>query len=139
MSSIGEGIAKQIKGSPSSSTTTTGTAAPWDSGAGTGTLAGGPGDSMDNSGGSDLMGGPDVMNAAKGGMTHDYRSGGKVKAKKAGQKAVDKGDNYANDKIPAVLSEHEIVLPRSVTLGKNPERDAAAFVRAVLAKRKMKR
>ena len=139
MSSIGEGIAKQIKGSPSSSTTTTGTAAPWDSGAGTGTLAGGPGDSMDNSGGSDLMGGPDVMNAAKGGMTHDYRSGGKVKAKKAGQKAVAKGDNYANDKIPAVLSEHEIVLPRSVTLGKNPERDAAAFVRAVLAKRKMKR
>lgn len=52
-----------------------------------------------------------------------------------GQKAKKSGDNYANDKIPAVLSEHEIVLPRSVTLSDDPVGKAASFVQAVIAKR----
>jgi hypothetical protein len=76
------------------------------------------------------------MLAAKGGGVHDYRTGGHVKAKSQKEKAVKSGDNYSNDKIPAVLSEHEIVLPRSVTLGPNPVNDSAKFVAQVLAKRK---
>lgn len=73
---------------------------------------------------------------AGGGMIHDYRVGGKVNAASPKEKAVKKGNDYANDKIPAVLSEHEIVLPRSVTLSKDPVRDAAKFVQSVIAKRK---
>lgn len=68
---------------------------------------------------------------AKGG---DMRSGGKVSAG-AGQKATKSGDSYSNDKIPAVLSEHEIVLPRSVTLSGDPVGNAAKFVQQVIAKR----
>ena len=72
---------------------------------------------------------------AQGGAS-DFRSGGKVNAKSQSQKAVAKGNSYSNDKIPAILSEHEIVLPRSVTLSKDPVRDAAKFVAGVIAKRK---
>lgn len=78
----------------------------------------------------------DAPDMARGGMAGDYRSGGKVKAKNTKQKAVAPGNNYANDKIPAVLSEHEIVLPRSVTLSPDPVNSAARFVAAVMAKRK---
>lgn len=74
---------------------------------------------------------------AKGGGVHDYRAGGHVKAKSAHEKAVKSGDNYANDKIPAVLSEHEIVIPRSVTMGPNPIKGSADFVAKVMAKRKV--
>lgn len=86
-----------------------------------------------------LPGAMNVPMAAHGGMTHDYRSGGHVKAKHAGEKAVKHGDNYANDKIPAVLSEHEIVIPRSVTMGPNPVKGSADFVAQVIAKRKVGR
>lgn len=94
------------------------------------------------SGGSGKMaGGPDLGGittgamAAKGGMTHDYRAGGKVNAKSSKEKAVKPGNDYANDKIPAVLSEHEIVIPRNVTMGKDPVGESAKFVAAVMAKR----
>jgi hypothetical protein len=80
-----------------------------------------------------------VMAAAKGGMTHDYRSGGKVAAKGGHEKAVVKGDSLKNDKIPAVLSEHEIVLPRSVVLSKDPISASAKFVQKILAKKQMER
>ncbi len=73
---------------------------------------------------------------AGGGMTKDFRSGGKVNATSPKEKAVKGGNSYANDKIPAVLSEHEIVLPRSVTLSKDPVGNAAKFVAQVIAKRK---
>jgi hypothetical protein len=76
---------------------------------------------------------------AKGGMINDFRSGGKVKAKSPKEKAVKGGNDYANDKIPAVLSEHEIVLPRSVTLSKDPVRASAEFVAKVIAQRKGKK
>jgi len=62
-----------------------------------------------------------------------------VRANSPKQKAVAKGDDYANDKIPAVLSEHEIVLPRSVTLSDDPVGNAAKFVAQTLAKRRGKR
>jgi hypothetical protein len=75
--------------------------------------------------------------AAKGGMTgRDLRKGGHVAALKPSQKAVKKGDNYANDKIDAKLSEGEIVLPRSVVNSKDPIRNSAEFVAKVLAKKR---
>ena len=47
---------------------------------------------------------------AQGGATKDFRTGGKVDATSPKEKAVKGGNSYANDKIPAVLSEHEIGL-----------------------------
>lgn len=73
---------------------------------------------------------------ANGGMATDFRAGGKVNAKSPKEKAVAKGNNYSNDKIPAVLSEHEIVLPRSVTMSKDPVKESAKFVAQVIAKRR---
>lgn len=73
--------------------------------------------------------------AAEGGLA---KAGGHVKAKAPAQKAVKGGDSYANDKIDAKLSEGEIVLPRSVTMSKDPVAASAEFVRKVVAKRKAK-
>lgn len=77
-----------------------------------------------------------AIGAAKGGVAGDFRSGGKVSAKSPKEKAVAKGNNYSNDKIPAVLSEHEIVLPRSVTMSKDPVKESAKFVAQIIAKRR---
>lgn len=88
--------------------------------------------------------GPDSTDSvgmgAKGGMAKksDYRSGGNVKAKNVNQKAVKSGNSYDNDKIPALLSEGEVVIPRSVIQGKDPARGAAEFVARALAKRRRK-
>jgi hypothetical protein len=71
----------------------------------------------------------------KGGLAKD---GGNVKPKGESQKAVKSGDSYSNDKIPAKLSEGEIVLPRSVTMSDDPVRASADFVAKVIAKRKAK-
>lgn len=76
---------------------------------------------------------------AKGGQVRDFRQGGAVKAKSAAEKAVAKGNSYSNDKIPAVLSDKEIVLPREVTMSSDPINDSAKFVQAVLAKRRMRK
>lgn len=73
--------------------------------------------------------------AARGGLAKD---GGHVAAKKPSQKPVKGGNSYDNDKVPAMLSEGEIVLPRSVTMGRDPVRGAAQFVQKVLATRKAK-
>ena len=83
-----------------------------------------------------------VMGAlnARGGMARkDFRGGGKVSASSENQKAKVKGDSYANDKIPAMLSEHEIVIPRKITMGPDPVRASAQFVHAVLAKRRSRK
>jgi hypothetical protein len=74
-----------------------------------------------------------------GGMIKDFRVGGKVNAGSGDEKAVKKGNDYANDKIPAILSEHEIVLPRSVTMSADPVSAAAKFVSDVVAKRKVRK
>lgn len=47
-------------------------------------------------------------------------------------------NSYANDTVPKTLEEGGIVIPRSVTQGKNPDKKAAEFVRAVLSKKGMK-
>ncbi len=62
--------------------------------------------------------------------------GGKVKAG-PGQKAVKKDNSYDNDKVPALLSEGEIVIPRSIAMHPMAPEMAARFVQATLNKRKM--
>jgi hypothetical protein len=64
-------------------------------------------------------------------------TGGKVKALAPKEKAVKKNNSYANDKVPAMLSEGEIVLPRSVTTHPMAPEKAAEFVAKTLAKRKL--
>lgn len=64
------------------------------------------------------------------------QAGGKIKAKSPAQKAVKSGDSYSNDKIPARLSEGEIVLPRSITMSADPVKAAADFVSKIIAQRK---
>jgi len=75
---------------------------------------------------------PEMMNAYNGGL---MKSGGNVKAGK-GQKAVKADNSYDNDKIPTMLSQDEIVLPRSITTHPMAPEKAAEFVRMTLAKRK---
>lgn len=70
---------------------------------------------------------------------HKMASGGKVfttEKKVVPGKADVKGNSYANDKVKALLSPGEIVLPRSVTQAKNAPDAAAKFVQALLAKKK---
>lgn len=72
----------------------------------------------------------------KGGEARLADKGGKVEAKKPSEKAVKAGNSYSNDKIDAKLSEHEIVLPRTVTMSNDPVGAAARFVEAVMAQKK---
>jgi len=92
-------------------------------GAGATTMAGGP---MDNPG--DIGSAAAIDIAAKG---------GKIKALNPSEKAVKKDNSYSNDKVPALLSEGEIVIPRSITNHKMAPEKAAQFVAKALAKRKM--
>lgn len=82
-----------------------------------------------------MDGGGGTMMSAKGGLAS---KGGHVKAQGSAQKAVKSGNSYDNDKVPALLSEGEIVIPRDVAMGKDPVNGAAKFVATVLAKRKSK-
>lgn len=61
-------------------------------------------------------------------------SGGKVK----GSAQVD-GDSLKNDKVPAMLSPGEIVIPRSVAQSEDAPDKSKAFVEAVLSKSRNKR
>lgn len=86
-----------------------------------------------------------VMNgeqlAAQGGQIRKQLAakGGPVKASSVKEKATVAGNSYTNDKIPAMLSEKEVVIPRSVMLSKDPVSGAAEFVRATLAKKGLKK
>lgn len=77
-----------------------------------------------------------AMGAKGGKVERDFRSGGGVKAASPSEKAEKPGNSYANDKVKALLSEGEIVLPREVTQSSDPVRSAADFVSKVIAKRK---
>lgn len=72
-----------------------------------------------------------MMNA-KGGLAS---SGGHVAAKTSAQKAVKSGNSYSNDKIPALLSEGEIVIPRNILQSADPVAASADFVSKIMAKR----
>ncbi len=50
-------------------------------------------------------------------------------------KAAVKGDSAKNDTVPAMLSPGEVVIPKHIMEGKNPSKDAAKFVAAVMAKK----
>ena len=71
---------------------------------------------------------------ANGGL---MKSGGPVKAASAPQRATVKDDSLKNDKVPAMLSQGEIVIPRHITQHPDAARKAAAFVQAVLNKKRM--
>lgn len=61
------------------------------------------------------MAGAATMMAARGGKMASsklMKSGGNVHAGGRDEKAVKKGDSYSNDKIPALLSEGEVVIDR---------------------------
>jgi hypothetical protein len=64
-------------------------------------------------------------------------SGGKVSAG-PGEGAVKSGDSLKNDKVPAMLSQGEIVIPRHITMGPNAAAMAAQFVANELKKRARK-
>lgn len=81
-----------------------------------------------------------------------YLSPKKVKAVEKGADPIKEGkkipgkpkvkgavNSYANDTVPAKLEEGGIVIPRNITQGKNPEREAIKFVRATLAKKGLRK
>jgi hypothetical protein len=75
---------------------------------------------------------PTPQNDYRGGLA---ATGGKVPAGK-NQQAVVKGDSLKNDKIPTMLSEGEIVIPRHITQSANAGDKAKKFVESTLARRK---
>ena len=101
----------------------------------------------------------ETMNAAKGGKVPALLSPGEkylppkeAKEVAKGEKSPEKAgktvpgkpkvpgakNSYANDTVPAKLEEGGIVIPRSITQGKDAEKRAIAFVRATIAKSKGK-
>jgi hypothetical protein len=76
----------------------------------------------------------DGPRSAYGRHMMQMKSGGMV----PGQAPVS-GDSPKNDKVPAMLSPKEIVLPRSITMSDNAPEKAAAFVAAILAKNGLKK
>ena len=81
-------------------------------------LAGGPGDAMAGAGSAaDLAvlvakGGKILPRLGKGPVKTELTKGGLVKADTKAEKATKPGDNYDNDKIPALLTEGEVVLDK---------------------------
>lgn len=91
--------------------------------------------------------GPSKEFMAEGGMVGDKKEntegmdfshiekflhGGKVEGK-----AQVKGDSVQNDKVHALLSPGEIVIPRSVLQSKDPVSASAQFVQAIMARKKL--
>lgn len=71
---------------------------------------------------------------------HKFFNGGEADLKEGGHVPGDgkvAGDSYANDTVPAMLSPHEIVIPRHITMGENAPQRAAEFVAQILAKKKV--
>lgn len=84
---------------------------------------------------------PETVGMARGGKVGPRldANGGKVSAQNPKQKATVKDNAYANDKVPTLLSEGEIVIPRSITMHPMAPEMAAKFVAAAINKRKMGR
>lgn len=75
---------------------------------------------------------PQAAKAVAAGKADPMKAGKTVPGK---PKVKGAKNSYANDTVPATLEEGGIVLPRSVTQGKNPEWAAHKFVRDVMAKK----
>lgn len=86
------------------------------------------------SGGDDLGGGE--MFAYSGGLA---ARGGDVNPIDQSQKAVKKGDSLKNDKIPALLSEGEVVMDRETLQDKGPVGQMARAVAMHIKKRNSKK
>lgn len=85
-------------------------------------------------------GASDLPAANTAGMTMAYdgglmKNGGNVKANGPGEKAVKKGDSLSNDKIPAMLSEGEVVIDRDTLADKGPIGQMARALAAHIAKK----
>lgn len=74
---------------------------------------------------------PDKAKAAAQGSVNAYKAAEKIPGKPKVGGAV---DSYQNDTVKKTLDEGGVILPRSVMESKNPEKKAAEFVAAVLAK-----
>jgi hypothetical protein len=66
---------------------------------------------------------------------HLMSKGGPIENHMVPGKAEVKGDSLKNDKVPAVLSPGEVVIPRSVMQSDDPVKNSAKFVQAVMAKK----
>lgn len=73
--------------------------------------------------------GQNLNGYAQGGKIKDFRKGGDVPGK-----GKVSGDSYQNDTVDAKVSPGEIVIPRSITMGKNAPEKAAQFVDQTLKK-----
>lgn len=93
-----------------------------------------PEDSKKDSGGGLASLAPIAMMAmaSNGGL---MKKGGPVKAHNQSEKADVAGDSLKNDKIPTMLSEGEVVIPRHIMEHPNAPAMAAQFVAQQLAKR----
>ena len=89
--------------------------------------------------GSKMFSSDDEGDYARGGKVHNLKSGGKAVATSPTEKAKKPGNSYSNDTIPAMLSEGEVVIPRSVMQSGDPVSASAQFVAQVLAKRRVKK
>lgn len=63
----------------------------------------------------------------------DLRQGGEIQAQAPQQRAEVQGNSLKNDKIPAMVSEGEVVLPRTVTQSPDAPHAAAQFMAQVMA------
>lgn len=75
------------------------------------------------------------MLAQGGNVGGKLKTGGKVPGKPKVGGAV---NSYANDTVDAKLSPGEVVIPRSVMMGKDPVNGAAQFVAAIMSKQGLK-
>lgn len=76
-----------------------------------------------------------IMYSAHGGL---MKRGGKVDAKGKDEKAVKGGDSYANDKIPAMLSQGEFVIDRETMKDPGPMGQMARALAQHISKRNKK-
>lgn len=79
---------------------------------------------------------PKAVKEVKEGKKTPIKAGEKIPGKPKVGGAV---NSYENDTKPKTLEEGGIVLPRSVTQAKNPGKEAAKFVSAILAKQGLKK
>lgn len=112
-----------------------------------------------NSTGPDISQNPTELKAAHGGKVDALVSPGEKELKPKDVKKVADGKNpmevgktipgkpkvpgavnsYDNDTVPKKLAVGSIIIPRSVTQGKDPGKDSAAFVMAIINKKKAKK
>lgn len=62
------------------------------------------------------------VKASEGGEIHKYLNGGMVNIDNSEERARIQGNSPKNDKVPALLSEGEIVLPRTISRNPQPDR-----------------